>query len=179
MKTIILDVIRLRVNVEGIAMEKINCKKYIITGVVALSYLGCGEMQSSWSSSGFSAPEPDISGDGMYDAINENIINDEEKGIEIIVEELVARGCNVEKNSGIFDITVLDPSTEQYISLSPDIRFKKEPHLMYAYFEFDSESDPGKGINLSKGPIYHEIVPDTEENIRLLVNDYLDKSGYW
>ncbi|MBI4980856.1 hypothetical protein HZC30_04850 [Candidatus Woesearchaeota archaeon] len=49
---------------------------------------------------------------------------------------------------------------------------------MYAYFEFDSESDPGKGIDLGEGPFYHEIIPDTEENIRLLVNDYLDESGY-
>jgi len=71
-----------------------------------------------------------------------------------------------------FEVILRNPETGEYdIVLAPDVRFREGEGYSYSHLEFNSQEDPGQGVS-SRFPLYQEISPDTETNIRNKVIEF-------
>lgn len=95
----------------------------------------------------------------------ELVISDEESGLAAIVNELSEQGFVPELQDGMWTVYLNE------MLLIPDLRFYGV-NPGYSYFEFSSEMDPGVGLE-SEFPLYREILPDTERQIREQVREVL------
>lgn len=117
----------------------------------------------------------------IYESNNEiedvDIISDEQKGLEIIVDELQKQGYNPEINDGSWKLILQNPDTGEYnIVLQPDIRIMGYKYSKYSYIEFNSKENPGVGFS-NEFPPYIEIQPDIEQNIRKVIQEIFKQNN--
>jgi|SRR3989338_5833148 len=147
-----------------------------------LALLACGTDTLGASSparirdnhSGYDASVPDsgTSDGGRNDAGTAPIIAEEEPALNIIVDTLHNNVYTLERQDGSWSVLLSDPEDGQYnLFLYPDLRFRAAETSAYSYLEFDSPEDPGVGFS-SNLPFYRELPPDTEENLRRIVQEY-------
>jgi hypothetical protein len=92
------------------------------------------------------------------DTLEDILIYSEEDGVNLIVDVLYDIGYSVELQDGTWDLGL--PGSPV---LYPDMRFTGL-HPGYAFFEFNSEEDPGHDYS-SESPFYAEISPGYEDEI--------------
>ncbi len=100
-------------------------------------------------------------------------ITSETRGVAIMVNELQSAGYLVQLQTG-WGATVYDSQSAEHV-LEPDLRFRRTSGDVYSYLEFNSPEDPGVGFT-SVVPLYVEIQPGTEEEIREEVGRVLTSS---
>ncbi len=107
-------------------------------------------------------------GDGL-----EQIVTSEQDGVSIIRDILLEQQYFVGIKKDCSEIMLENPKTKKYVTIMPDICFKKKVEDVYSYLEFDSVEDTGVGFS-TMFPFYKEVKPDTKEKIGIQVKLYLN-----